>query len=103
MTYIVTSFVFHSIYVGLYLLPVLVGIEAAKRWAPFLEPVFVIIGIALFVVAIYRSRLAAHAYGERDIGLWEAHAVSGYTLRLNLSFLPVIGRWFRAGIEKGKR
>lgn len=46
------------------------------------------------IVPGYRAKLAPDTYGERDMTLWEAHKVSGAVLKANLSFLPVIGKFF---------
>ncbi len=59
----------------------------------------VIAVILLFFLPIYRAKIAAEAYGNRDIKFWEAHTVSKAILRANLSYIPIIGNLFR---PKGK-
>lgn len=51
--------------------------------------------LVLFILPIYRTKIAVAAYGDGDIKFWEAHSVSGVILRANLAFLPIIGVLFK--------
>ncbi len=93
MTYLVALLVFGWIYtvvyVGLFSVLLLILIPRV----PHLEWLG-LVGIALFILASYRAKLAADAYARGGTGLLEAHTIAGAQLRANLSFLPVIGRFF---------
>ncbi|MGE0086052.1 MAG: hypothetical protein AB7S75_16710 [Desulfococcaceae bacterium] len=104
MTRIVSGLVFYALYNGIYFIPILfiilivnlLGINISELLDSF-EPIRKIIAILFLAYAIipfYRAKLAADAYGERNMLFWEAHSVSGTILRSHLSFLPVIGRLF---------
>ncbi len=105
MTRIVSYFIFHSIYTFLYLSPFIIlmivsralnlGLSYDLNRLGNFKLIFVLLVVAyVFVLPGYRAKLASEAYGERDMGFWEAHAVSGAILKTHLSFLPVIGKFF---------
>ena len=55
---------------------------------------YAILFVCMATLASLRAKLAANAYGERQIGFWEAHRQSGVMLRVYLSFLPWVGKFF---------
>ncbi len=107
MTRIVTRFVFHIMYTVFYVLPIMILVFIGKTsdlhfdlgsWIEGLGvfKFIIVIPIAayIFVLPGYRAKLASDAYGDRDIGFWEAHVASGTILRTHLSFLPIVGQFF---------
>jgi len=101
MTFVVTMVVFYCIYQALYAgIPaclILLMVPYFPESGPVRNVVVVLAaGIILFgiYVAGRRAYLSAQAYGERDMGLWDAHFSSGSVLRAELAFLPIIGRFF---------
>jgi hypothetical protein len=53
------------------------------------------LGFAGFVFASYRTKYAADAWAFEDMTFREAHRTSWAVVLTNLSFLPVVGRFFR--------
>ena len=106
MTRIVSGFIFYIIYSIMYLIPVLIlfiiyeyllikfpgYFEEQETMRQFVGLIFLAYAMCL---PGYRAKLASEAYGDRDMGLWEAHSVSGVILKTHLSFLPVIGFLFK--------
>ena len=61
--------------------------EPAKGFALLLA------GVWLFLPG-FHAKLAAQAYGDRDLKFWEAHQSATAILRAQASLLPIIGRFF---------
>lgn len=105
MTRFVSGFSYYVFYTMFYLSPfiILFIIDEASSLnvSKYLErfgSLRQIIGLVFLAYAIflpsYRAKLASEAYGDRDVGFWEAHTISGAILKTHLSFLPIIGRLF---------
>jgi hypothetical protein len=104
VTFLVTMLVYYCIYQAVYAgIPAII-ILTMFRYVPESGPVHDVarvlaVGLAgVVLVGLYvagrRAYLSAQAYGERNMGLWEAHFSSGPVLQAELTFLPIIGRFF---------
>jgi hypothetical protein len=105
MTRITSGIIYHMIYSVMYLSPFILLMFICKilnldlgqyldHIGAFKQIIALPVLAYAFVLPGYRAKLAADAYGERDMGFWEAHSVSGVILKTNLSFLPIIGKLF---------
>src|SRR5512143_2640846 len=108
MTRLVARAVYYFMYWIIYLSPIMVLMFAQRTFGfeldlagsmealgVFKYVIIILVVGYMFVLPGYRANLAADAYGDREMGFWEAHVVSGAILRTHLSFLPVIGGFFR--------
>jgi hypothetical protein len=96
MTYIAAIFVYFFFYEIMYLGPfVLVFVLLPDKLPSILTGVLSILFVGALLLASWRAHLAAKNYGNRDMGFWQAHQAGGDELRIQLSFLPVIGSIFR--------
>jgi hypothetical protein len=105
MVRIISGFMFYLFYSVMYLLPFVILFFVAQALNLDLRQyldrsgVLKLIFLILFVLYAmllpgYRAKLAANAYGERDMSLIEAHSVSGAIVRAHMSYLPIIGRFY---------
>ena len=92
--YYVAAMLAYAWFYTLCVAPFALATVLAIKWVPFLGPPLFILVLVLYVLALYRARLAAQAYGEQGLGFWDAHSDSGRTLRLHLTYLPLFGHWF---------
>jgi hypothetical protein len=96
MTYYAAEFVYFHLYEIMYGCPcAIVVLVLPKNTPSILTGILAILVIGAFFLAIWRAQLAAKSYGDRDMGFWQAHLAAGDELRMQLSFLPVIGSIFR--------
>lgn len=64
-------------------------------WRRFFKQIIGLLVFAyIFLLPGYRAKLASDAYGDCDMEFWEAHRVSGAILKIELSSLPIIGKFF---------
>jgi hypothetical protein len=107
MMRIISRFIYHIIYTFFYVSPIIILMFAEKALdlnfdlRSYIEALgifkfIIILAVVAYVFVLpgYRAKLASDAYGEGDIGFWEAHVVSGTILKSHLSFLPIIGKFF---------
>lgn len=95
MTYYAALIAYFFVYEILYLGPfVLIFALFPERLPSILKGILSILFIGALLLASWRSHLAAKSYGNRDMGFWQAHQAAGDELRIQLSFLPVIGSIF---------
>ncbi|MBK8167988.1 MAG: hypothetical protein IPK64_18745 [bacterium] len=93
---------FGTFYVVCHFLPVLVIALIAAKLVPSGDmsrvPALQLALLVWWVIAMYatirRTAIAANAYAVQGMSFWEAHGTAGATLKAELSFLPVVGRWF---------
>lgn len=106
MTRIASGIVYYTIYSFLYSIPFIClwTISAALNFdlPKFINElglskaaIEVLVLVCLVLLPGYRAKLASDAYGDRDMKFWEAHSVSGAILKSHLSFLPIVGKFFR--------
>jgi hypothetical protein len=101
----------------LYLLPVLLVILAARPalellgvsseqlstvllslgvLIDILKGVGTVLVLLLLGLTYYRAHLAASAFGNGELGFWNAHHTSGAMIRATLTALPILGRLFQS-------
>ncbi len=101
----VSGFLYYILYSIIYMLPILIlfiicetfhfdVLQYFARFGALRTLIGVLLLIYLFILPIYRAKLALEAYGDRDVNLWEAHGVSGVVFKTHLSFLPIVGPFF---------
>jgi hypothetical protein len=105
MTYIVSEVIFTIFYIIYYYWPALVIIATVNLFGitipdylaafPLVKNIIKLFLLAYVVLPIYRAKLSADAYGDRDMSFTEAHSASGVMLRTQLSLLPYIGTIFK--------
>ena len=103
--FLVFLFLYQFIYFGslMIFLALINYILPADNLAEY--PVLALVGFVAilfaFVSAGRRAHLAALAFAEGAMSFLEAHNFSGGALRVELSFLPIIGRFFKSRDKDG--
>ena len=59
-----------------------------------LSELMVVLLVGTFLFVGYRAKLSEETFGDGEMNLWTAHRASGVILKAQLSFLPLIGRFF---------
>lgn len=101
MGYGVAAFVYYTLYGAMYALPLLalagvlrwLGIDPAALAGDLWQLLRLVLVLIVLLLPGYRAKLAADAHAGGATFL-QAHAASGATLRVHLSFLPIVGRFF---------
>ncbi|MBW8003686.1 MAG: hypothetical protein FVQ80_17035 [Planctomycetes bacterium] len=102
MAKFVTTLAFGFIYSVMYMMPFTVPfivldslVDSAVTVVSAVKAVLAVLGLVGFVFAFYRAKYAADALAFEGMTFWEAHSTSWAMVRTNLSFLPVVGRFFK--------
>jgi hypothetical protein len=104
MEYLVNRIIFQFIYLLIYAAPLGLILEFyekfIKRFLPndissFIYGIILILALIAIIFSGYRARVAAKCKVESNMKFLEAHQASWALIKVNLSFIPVIGYLFR--------